>query len=254
MKYKKLIALPILGLALSNLANAGQVPIINSISSSNNGASFAVPLATDFSFNQRNLSVSVAATGTGYQLTAIGAPSSNFTFYGWTPGSAYSGTTSGSGYSLTANFDIAGAFVPTGSKLTVTGSLSTAPVGSVGAASGLLYDADLTDFGFNAAQADIAFKTKFNPSWSNQPLFTGGSAGEVIYLYDQIGLASGRGNLSALTRALAAGNLGSVAGQTFSRIESIATVPLPLPAVLFGTGLTALIGFTRKRLSVGKEI
>jgi hypothetical protein len=243
MKLKQIIALPILGLALGHLAYAGQVPAIDPI----NG--FAVPKDIDYSFNNRGLNVSVASVAGGYQLNATASGSS--TFYGLTPASSYSGNTA---YALTANFDSASNFVPTGSSLTIYGSLGTAPPGSTGTPNGLLYDAKLTNFGYDASQAAIAFVTLFNPSWSNQPLFTGGSTGEVVYLFDQVGLASGYGRLSGLTSALQAGNLASVAGKTFRGVESIATVPLPIPAVLFGTGLTALMGFGRQRGSNAKSI
>jgi hypothetical protein len=246
MKFKQIIALPILGLALGNLAYAGQVPTINPI----NG--FTVPKDIDYSFNNRGLNVSVASVAGGYQLTASGT--GNFTFYGQTPASSYSGTTSGTGYLLTANFDSASNFVPTGSKLNIYGSLGTTPPGSSGTPSGLLYDANLTNFGYDASQAAIAFVTLFNPSWSNQPLFTGGSTGEVAYLFDQVGLTGGYGRLSGLTSALQAGNLAGVAGKTFRGVESIATVPLPLPVVLFGTGLTALMGLGRQRRNNAKSI
>lgn len=244
MKLKKIIALPILGLALGNLAYAQQVPNINSI----NG--FPVPKDIDYSFNNRNLNVSVTSVTTGgYQINATA--NGNATFYGPTPGSTYSGTVD---YSLTANFNSTGNFVPADSTLTINGSLGTTPPGSTGTPTGLLYDANLTNFGYDASQAAIAFTTSFKPSWSNQPLFTGGSTGEVVYLFDQVGLISGFGRLSELTSALQAGNLGSVAGNTFYGVESIATIPLPLPAALFSTGLTALMGLGHKRRSNAKFI
>jgi hypothetical protein len=243
MKFKQIIALPILGLALGNLAYAGQVPTINPI----NG--FPVPLAIDYSFNNRSLNVSVTTVSGGYQINATA--NGNATFYGLTPASSYSGNAA---YLLTANFDAASNFVPAGSTLNIYGSLGTTPPGSTGTPTGLLYDANLTNFGYDTNQAAIAFKTLFNPSWSNQPLFTGGSLGEVVYLFDQVGLSTGYGRLSELTSALQAGNLGSVAGKTFNGVESIATVPLPIPALLFGTGLTALMGFGRQRRSHAKSI
>jgi len=243
MKFKQIIALPILGLALGNPAYAGQVPTINPI----NG--FTVPQSDDFSFNNRNLNVRVTSVAGGYQINATGSGST--TFYGETPASSYSGTTA---YSLTANFDSASNFVPTGSTLNINGSLDTTPPGSTGTPSGLLYDANLTNFGYDASQAAIAFTTLFNPSWSNQPLFTGGSTGEVAYLFDQNGLRTGHGSLSGLINALQAGNLGNAIGTNYRGVESIATIPLPLPAVLFGTGLTALMGLGRQRRSNAKSI
>jgi len=76
----------------------------------------------------------------------------------------------------------------------------------------------------------------------------------VVYLYDQVGLATGHGSLTALTNALTAGSLAGVSGATFHGVQSIASVPLPLPVVLFGTGLTALMGFARKRRNSANSI
>ena len=250
MKIKQIIALALLGLALANTANAGLVPTtISKI----DGVS-TIPLAIDWRFSDRGLTVSVAAVNGGYQLTATGA--GNVTLNGPSPDTAsYAGTLTGpSGYSLTANFDSNSKFVSTGSLFTITGTLASAPVGSTGTPTGTLYSANLTSFGTDANQAAIAFNSVFNTSWSNQPMFTGGSKGEVVYLFDQVGLETGYGRLSALISALGANNLGSVAGKSYTAIESIATVPLPLPAVLFGTGLTALLGLGRKRRATAQSI
>ena len=255
MKIKQIIAFSLLGLALANTANAGLVPTtIDPIS----GVS-TIPLAIDWRFSDRGLTVSVASTiNGGYQLTATGA--GNVTLNGPSPDTAsYAGTLSGtSGYSLTANFDSSSHFVSTGSLLTITGKLASAPVGSIGdpTVTGglLLYSANLTSFGTDASQAAIAFNTEFNTSWSNQPMFTGGSKGEVVYLFDQVGLGTGYGRLSSLISALGASNLSSVVGKNYTAIESIATIPLPLPAVLFGTGLTALLGLGRKRRAAAQSI
>ena len=65
-------------------------------------------------------------------------------------------------------------------------------------------------------------------------------------MFDQVGLTTGHGNLSGLISALNAGTPGAAVG-SLAGIQSIASVPLPLPVVLFGTGLTALMGFARKR-------
>ena len=248
-KIKQIIALSLLGLALANTANAGLVPTtISKI----DGVS-TIPLAIDWRFSDRGLTVNVAAVNGGYQLTARGA--GNVTLNGPSPDTAsYAGTLTGTGYSLTANFDSNSQFVSTGSLFTITGNLASAPVGSTGTPEGLLYSANLTSFGKDASQAAIAFTTVFNDSWSNQPMFTGGSKGEIVYLFDQVGLGTGYGRLSALISALGANNLGSVVGKNYTAIESIATVPLPLPAVLFGTGLTALLGLGRKRRAMAQSI
>jgi len=156
---------------------------------------------------------------------------------------------------LTANFDSASAFQ--GGSLNIYGTLPSVP-GTSGTPNGLLYSANLTAFGYDASQSAVAFTTLFNPSWSNQPALTGGSLGEVVYLFDQAGLASGAGAyagaLGAFIEAAQGGNLSSVSGETFTGVRSIATVPLPLPAVLFGTGLTALLGVGRKRGAIAESV
>ena len=251
MKFKQLIALPILGLALCNVAHAGAVPLFSSITG-NNGA-MVQPLDIDYTFNNRGLTATVAPkVGGGYTLTATG--NGNINFFQNSSNAATSSTTA-SNYALTANFDSASHFVAAGSLVTINGTLTDA-LGGVGASTGLLYSADLTDFGYDNANGSIGFTTFFNDAaaWSNQAKFTGGSTGEVLYLYDQVGLNTGHGNLSALTAALAGGDLSVLGTSAFSPIQSIATVPLPLPVVLFGTGLTALMGLGRKRRNNAKAV
>lgn len=243
MNLKQLIALPVLGMALGSSAYAGAIPAVNSINS------WPTPQSYDFSFDNRNLTVSVANNVSGYTVTATG--SGNFTFYGPSHGTAYNGT--GAGYSLVANFDSSSNFVAAGSLLTINGTLPTVP-GATGTPSGLLYSANLTDFGVNASQSAIAFTTQFNPSWSNQPLFTGGSTGEVVYLFDDLGLNTGHGRLSALISAVNANDLSLVDGKSYSSVRSVATVPVPLPALLFGTGLTAMLGIGRKRFAAAESV
>ncbi len=250
MKNKQLVALLLLGLAFANTANAGQVPTtISKI----DGVS-TIPLDLDWRFSDRGLTVSVSGNGNGgYQLTAIGT--GNVTLNGPSPdNAAYAGTLTGTGYSLTANFDSNSKFVSTGSLFTITGTLASAPVGSTGTPTGTLYSANLTSFGTDANQAAIAFNSVFNTSWSNQQMFTGGSKGEVVYLFDQVGLETGYGRLSSLISALGTNNLSALVGKSYTAIESIATIPLPLPIVLFGTGLAALLGLGRKRRASAQSI
>ena len=255
MKIKQLLTIPLFGLTLTNAAFAGLTPILSSINSDNNAnsANFSKPIAIDYSFNNRGLDVSVATKpGGGYILTATSAGNINF----YQNSSNVSTMGSGKGYTLTANFDKNSNFITTGSSLTIVGTLNST-LGGTGTAqkSTNLFSANLTDFGTDASTAAIAFKTKFNPSWSNQIKFTGGSTGESVYLFDQVGLNNGgHGRLSSLIAALNAHNLGSIGNQHFVGIESIASVPLPLPVLLFGSGLTALIGLRRKRLNATKSI
>lgn len=250
MKYRQIIALPLLGLAFGGLAQAGALPILSSINSANNNAvTFQKPLDIDYTFNNRGLNVNVAPKDGGYTLTAIG--SGNINFYQNASGAAVSGTGVASNYSLTANFDSASKF--TDGLVTITGTTPDISGVTGAASSTTLFSANLTDFGFTNSQ--LGFKTEFNSSWAtNETKFTGGSTGEVLYLYDQVGLATGHGSLTALTNALTAGSLAGVSGATFHGVQSIASVPLPLPVVLFGTGLTALMGFARKRRNSANSI
>ena len=200
--------------------------------------------SSNYYFDNPGLSLSVASNGGGYTLTATG--SGAFTFNA--PNSGFSDAGTAGAYSLTANFTSTGTFVASGSQVTIYGTLNNLPSGAQPfATDGLLYSANLTGFGYNASQADIGFLTHFNTSWSNQALFTGGSTGESLYLFDQAGLSSGSGVLSSLIAAMQSGNLASLAGVNYAPVESVAIVPLPLPAILFGAGLTLVAAISRKQ-------
>ena len=239
MKYKQIIALPILGLAFSSMGYAS-TNLISSISSLN-----STPVDVDYVFNNRGLSGNVAANAGGYALTLNGG--GNINFFQNSSSSSVSGVSANStSYHLVANFASNGTFIPTGSALTINGTVGA--ISGVAGTTGLLYSADLTGVGYNAATGELGFNTHFNDNtaWSKNAVFNGGSQGEVVYLFDQAGLSSGHGNLSGLISALNAGTPGNAVGALHG-IQSIASVPLPLPVVLFGTGLTALMGFARKR-------
>ena len=239
MKYKQIIALPILGLAFSSMGYAS-TNLISSISSLN-----STPLDIDYVFNNRGLSGNVAANAGGYALTLNGG--GNINFFQNSSSSSVSGVSANStSYHLVANFASNGTFIPTGSALTINGTVGA--ISGVAGTTGLLYSADLTDVGYDAATGQLGFNTRFNDdtAWSKHAVFNGGSLGEVVYLFDQAGLSTGRGNLSGLISALNAGTPGNAVGALHG-IQSIASVPLPLPVVLCGTGLTALMGFARKR-------
>jgi hypothetical protein len=255
MKHRILIALPVINLIMLAPAHAAvttsslalNTPVILPNIAQPSGLSTNTPSGYDFSFDDRGLTVSVNASGSNYVLTATG--SGNFSFYGPNtypiPGTA-------SSYSLTANFTSNGTFVPTGSTLTIQGTLnntSALPVGVTPPTPGqTLFSANLINFGFNTAQGDLGFQTQFLSSWANQPGLTGGSSTESVYLIDQAALLDGGyGRLTELVNAIHAGDLGMVNGMVFSNTESIATLPLPLPALLFGAGLTAVFGFSSKR-------
>ncbi len=241
MFNKKIIALPLAVIAFSNPAHAGIIPNLNPII---NGVN--TPQAYDYTFDDRGLSVSFhAVAGNQYQLTATG--SGNLNFYGPDTGTSYGGTNST--YTLTANFNSAGQFVSTGSSLTINGTLSNVPAGVSAPASTLLFQAGLTEFGYNQAQATIGFQTQLQSGWADQIAFTGGSQFESIYLFDRLGLATNGqfGALSQLVDAFANNNPAAGVGTTPYLVESLATVPTPMPAILFGSGLSLMLGLNRAR-------
>ena len=241
MFNKKRIALPLAVIAFSNPAHAGIIPNIAPFLSGAN-----LPQAIDYTFDNRGLTVTLQPTATGYSLVATGTGS--FTFYGPNPGTAYSGTSTS--YSLTANFSNSGTFLASGSELKITGALSTLPTGATSFPSNnVLFDANLTGFGYNPSQATIGFTTQLAPSWADQTALTGGSLYESVYLFDRLGIASNGqfGALSQIVSAFANNELSSVAGKQYLSVESLATVPAPLSAVLFGSGLSVMLGARRLR-------
>lgn len=250
MGHKKIIALPVLFVAMTDPAFAATVinPTITSVL-----ASGSTPSSLDFTFDNRNLSVAITSSGTGtntvYTLKASGV--GQFSFYG-TSLQPIAGTLSDTSYNLVANFNYQDQFIPTGSSLQITGALSSTaslPAGvTAPTTSTLLYSASLTDFGYSVAQGDIGFKTSFLTSWANQNGLTGGSTGESVYLFDQAALLNGGfGRLTQLVNAFNGGSLAPVVGKTYTSVQSVASVPLPMPALLFATGASALMGLARKR-------
>ena len=248
MSCKKFIVLPVLLLAMSDLASAGVYPSFNP---NLGGLGSSGPNALDYTFDQSGLSGSFTGTsGTGWTLSVTGSGPSAF----YTPGvsNVYTVTApvSGNSYQLTAYFNAAGNFQ--NGTLDIYGTVSGTPAGTTAQAPGQeLLKANLTGFGYNASQAVIGFTTQFQSSWANQPAFTGGSGGDVVYLFNQGGISTGFGVLSHLITEFSTGTFSNT---SFVNAESLAAVPLPLPAVLFGTGLTALMGFARQRRNHLKSI
>lgn len=254
MNLKKL-ALPVLVVAASvGTANAAIVPTNITPIVTNTGATANVPTTKDYFFLDNGLTASVNYNVSGgYTLTVLGKGNMNFMApNGTLPGTAYSSTLAS--FYLTANFTQAGVFQAAGSGLTITGLLNT-PSGlpsGVTPVHNPLYSANLTGFGYNFAQDDIAFTTQFNPSWSNQPVITGGSTGESVYLGTTAGwnASNGTGPLAGILTAFQNHDLSQATGQYYTGFGAITVVPVPMPAVLFGTGLTALLGMRRQRRSI----
>jgi hypothetical protein len=258
MRYNTLITASMLLLATGEVATAGGVipnfnPVLNSAS-----ANLGTPVAADYTFDQSGLNGQFASnpTNNGWTLTVTGTGSGAF----YTPNTASIDTVSNIKYTLTAYFDNSGKFLSnvgnSYSALTITGALSdqTAGVTGVSAATGYssLFSSNLTDFGYNASQATIGFTTQFQASaWSSQAPFTGGSSGDVIYLFNQGGVSTGFGVLSGLISEF---ETGKFAPTSLANVESLAAVPLPMSAVLFGTGLIGLISFGRQNRKHSKSI
>jgi len=243
MRYKKIIALPILLQAMGAPAMAGVIPSFTP------NVSGSAPSTLDYTFDQNGLNGSFTKTGSGWTLSVSGTDPSAF----YTPGltnisNVY--TVNGSSYSLIANYNASGVFQ--NGSLNINGTVSGTPAGAAAqTTSEELLKASLTGFGYNAAQATIGFTTQFQASWADQKPFTGGSGGDVVYLFNQGGVSTGFGNLSGLISEFSSGVFSAT---SFTNVESLAAVPLPLPAVLFGTGLTALMGFGRQRRNNPKSI
>lgn len=216
--------------------------------------SFNIPGFADtgyVDFINKGLTVDVnkltSGPNTYYELTATG--SGNFTFnyqpiqYGGTSGT----------YNLTARFNqngtLTNAYGP--NTLSISGAVPASSAGaptSWSAHSGTLFTADLTAVGYDAANDAVGFQTGNFGGWANQSQFTTGSTVESVYLFDTTGLSianggtGGVGALTALINALTAGNLnnaGLLTG-TYNNVQSIATVPLPAPLALLGSGLVVL--------------
>jgi len=234
---KKLSTLPLILLALGQPAFADVIPGFTSLP----GLGGVPSSSLDYTFDQSGLHGSfTGSSGTGWTLNVSGTGVGAF----YTPNHSAEYTVNNSTYALNATFSAQGAFQ--GGSVTINGTLSGYPAGVTAPTTGeALYAANLYNFGYSAAQAAIGFDTTFTASWANQPVFTGGSAGDVLYLFNQGGVSTGSGALSGLINEFVTGNFKALT--ISNNFESLAAVPLPMPAVLFGTGLTALMGFARKR-------
>jgi len=233
---KKLLTVSALLLAMGEPAfAAGYIPGFTSLP----GLGGGVPnSALDYTFDQSGLTGSFTGNGSGNWTLAVSGTGASALY---TPSASSTFTTiNPSTYSLTAQFSGAGAFEGGTLSISTTANATTTT----------LLTENLTGFGYSAAQAAIGFTTQFTGGTYDAPQFTGGSTGDVTYLFTQGGVGTGFSPLSGIIHGFASGTLQAGA---FANIESLAAVPLPMPAVLFGTGLAALIGYGRKRrLSVEK--
>ena len=252
MSYKKIFVLPALALAIGAPAHAAN-PVLGSLDAIPNLGG-AIPLNQDYTFSNTNLNAQLTTYGSGYALNVYNSPANTAVTFDLLQKSEISATAN---YSLTAYFDSSNRFQS--GSLTITGSLNpgySLPAGATAPTSNVLYAANLTNFGFNDNingdnQYAFGFQTQFTDSWANQIAFTGGSSGEVVYLFGNV-LNSSSSPVRGLVDAFNNPNglallLGSAASYNIGNsVNSLATVPLPLPAVLFGAGLTALMGLGRQ--------
>jgi hypothetical protein len=240
---KKLLALPVVLLAMGQSAQAADViPYFTDLAGLQNNT-------TDYTFDQSGLSGTFAQSGTSWTLNLTGNGNSAF----YAPNGAGTGintvyTVPSSAYTLNATWDAATKAFQ-GGFITIDGTPS-AQVPGVSASSNFqhLYHGTLNSVSVSSNQAAIGFSVSFNnDAWTSQVGFTGGG-GDAAYLFTPGGVASGVGPLSSLINELQTGQFTNL---NIKNVESLAAVPLPLPAVLFGTGLTALMGIARKRKNLG---
>jgi hypothetical protein len=120
-----------------------------------------------------------------------------------------------------------------------------------------LFTATLTGANVNFQTEELGFTTSNFGGWANQPQFTGSSTHESVWLYAQLACQTTNQNQpycsdnthysfwNSFLAQLKNGNL-NITGN-FSNLASIATVPIPAAALLFGSGLAGLGAALRRR-------
>jgi len=231
------LSLGLLALVFTNTSQAVQVPTFDIPN---------IPAAGEPGFDFRGLTVSLAPSVSGYNLSVSGT--GTFTFYSPDVAHTYSGTSGV--YSLTASFDADGNYLGGGS-LSIKGALTGTPLawGSTNANT-ILWSTNLAAFGYNQSLDALGFRTDTFSGWANKPIFTNGSTTESVYLFDIFGVNGGDGRLQPLVNAFANHDLNAGLG-SYQAAESIATVPVPTAFILFGSSLLGLLGFGRKRTVSG---
>jgi hypothetical protein len=246
MNVKKILGFSFALLATSSAANA--VTRIPTLISDIPGAS-APSLTLDWNFLASSQTLSVTKNSdNNYTLTS--SSTGLFSFFNNT--GSYNGTASV--YTLSATFDKSGNFIQNslGSDyLNITGYFGAATAAHLSSngnltvaaptSSSVLFNANLTDFGYSTTQNTLGFVTSFLASWSNQGVLTGGSVGESAYLF------SSTNSLAPVTNAFAIHDLSTLVGNSYTGVSSITSVPVPFSGLLFGTGLLSLLGLNRRK-------
>jgi hypothetical protein len=160
-----------------------------------------------------------------------------------------------SGQFLSGDYSIAGSLPPWSSP-----TYGTAPAGKSWTTTTMpLFTATLTGANVNRTTDALGFTTSNFGGWANQPQFTGGSTSESVWLYAQMTCQTASqssplctntnyGLWNSFLAQLKNGNL-NVTG-SFAGLASIATVPIPAAALLFGSGLAGLAALLRRRVAV----
>ncbi|WP_347987765.1 hypothetical protein [Methylomonas sp. AM2-LC] len=257
MRCKKLLSMSIALMAISGSAQALDIlPTLTPV------VPYSAPIGDwNYWINNQSVSLTYSAVTGDYTLNATST--GTFSVFNQLFAQSYIGNANE--YSLSATFDKSGNFIANAAGsdyLKITGYFNDTTAAQITADTGAiaptstsgtnLLQANLTGFGYNTAQDTLGFSTLFTGGWTTQqPNIIGSSKGQAVYLYDPLGLnsdgtANSSNELASIISAFDAKNLGFAPTTTINNINTIASLPVPFSGVLFGTGLTALLGLSRR--------
>lgn len=160
-------------------------------------------------------------------------------------------------FTLTANFNASGAFVSTGSTLTIGGVVDTSTAAGIQpyaglANSGTLLTANLTDFGFygqaSASTTSDILEIDFRISATGGDLFSAGyGPGEGLRWTGNVSRAGAApvGGVWSSAEFTNTAGFGCVTSACNSQLTTY--VPVPAAVWLFGSGLLGLFGIVTRR-------